>query len=148
VKGAPPTLARGSNAPAVRRAVGPLLQVHPGWEWRTLTISDVRKAIARRRVFVAGDGAAAAAIIGPPYDGSLIVLAVGGRGRALRDLLVGLRAEAVRRGQGAVSFYVSGSEQRRAARSAGYRPPWTGAAYLYERTLRPRAGSTPSPVRR
>jgi GNAT superfamily N-acetyltransferase len=148
LRGDPPSRARSADTRAIRRALGPLIQFHPGWEWRTLTISDVRGAIARRLAFVAGDGVAAAAIIGRPYDGSLIVLAVGGRGRALRDLLLGLRAEAARRGLDDVSFYVSGSDQRRAARSAGYRPQWTGAAYLYERALRPRAGSKPSPVRR
>ena len=148
LRGDPPRRARGADTRAIRRALGPLIQFHPGWEWRTLTMSDARQAVARRRAFAAGDGVGAAAIIGPSDDGSLIVLAVGGRGRALRDLLVGLRAEAARRRLGAVSLYLSGSERRQAARSAGYRLPWTGAAYLYERTLRPRAGSKPSPARR
>src|SRR5439155_1175139 len=80
----------------VRRAVGSLIQLHAGWEWRTLTMSDVRRAIADRRAFVAGHGVQAAAIIGGSNDGSLPVTAIGGTGRALRDLLEGLRAEAAR----------------------------------------------------
>ena len=148
LKGGPPSRARSADAPAVRRAVGPLIQSHTGWEWRTLTMSDVRRAIADRRAFVAGHGAEAAAIIGGSHDGSLPVTAIGGTGRAFRDLLEGLRAEAARRGLDDVSFYTSAPAQRRVARSAGYRPPWAGAAYLYERTLRLRAGSKPSPARR
>ena len=141
LKGDPPSRARNAEARPIRRVVGSLMQFHPGWEWRTLTMSDVRRAIAGRRAFVAGHGVKAAAIIGGSSDGSLLVSAIGGSGRAFRDLLERLRAEAARRGLDDVSLYTSGAAQRRAARSAGYRPPWTGAAYLYERTLRGRAGS-------
>src|SRR5439155_385484 len=45
LKEGPPSRARSADAPAVRRAVGSLIQFHPGWEWRTLTMSDVRLAI-------------------------------------------------------------------------------------------------------
>jgi ribosomal protein S18 acetylase RimI-like enzyme len=129
-----PARARSADAAAIRRALPPLIQFHAGWEWRALTMEDVRSAIARRRAFVAGEKREAAAIIGPAYDGSLTVVAVGGRGRALSDLLGALRAEAARRGLDDVSLFVAGSAQRRAARS-GYRPPWSGVAYLYERWL-------------
>ena len=145
LKGDPSGRARNADAGAIRRALGPLIQFEAGWEWRTLTVSDVRRAIARRRAFVAGRGVEAAAIIGGSSDGSLLVRAIGGKGRALRELLVALRAEAARRGLDDVSFYASGAAQRRAARSAGYRPPWTGAAYLYERSLSRAAGSPRAP---
>jgi ribosomal protein S18 acetylase RimI-like enzyme len=142
-----PASARTADTAAMRRALPPLIQFHAGWEWRALTTADVRSATARRRAFVAGEKGEAAAIIGPSYEGSLTVVAVGGRGRALRDLLGALRGEAARRGLDDVSLFVDGSAQRRAARAAGYRPPWSGAAYLYELALRRRAGSPLSPVR-
>jgi ribosomal protein S18 acetylase RimI-like enzyme len=145
--GDPPARALKTGAAAARRALPPFIQFHRGWEWRELTAADVRSAIARRRAFVAGEKGEAAAIIGPTYDGSLTVVAMGGRGRAIGDLLGALRGEAARRGLDEVSLYVNGSAQRRAARSAGYRPLWSGAAYLYERWLRPRAGSKLSPAR-
>src|SRR5712691_8352810 len=63
LKGDSPRRARSADADAVRRAVGSLVQLHPGWEWRTLTRSDVRRAIGDGRAFVAGHGAEAAAII-------------------------------------------------------------------------------------
>jgi hypothetical protein len=104
-----------------------------GWEWRETTVGDVRSAIARGRAFVAGPRIGAAAILGDRYDASLMVAAIGGRGRALVELLVGLRAEAGRRGLDDASFYVCNATERRAARSAGYRKPWPGEAYLFER---------------
>jgi GNAT superfamily N-acetyltransferase len=138
--GTSPTRARRAQEQAVLRRVGRLLQRGHGWEWREITPHDARSAIARRRAFVAGQGIGAAAILGDPYDGSLMVAAVGGRGRALVELLVGLRAEARRRGLDDASFYVSNATERRAARSAGYRRPWSGETYLYEKRLTPRAG--------
>jgi GNAT superfamily N-acetyltransferase len=131
----PPARARSVDTAAMRRALPALIQFHAGWEWRALTAEDVRSAITRRRAFVAGEKYLAAAILGPTYDGSLTVIAVGGRGRALRDLLGALRGEAGRRGLDDVSLFVDGSAQRRAALSAGYRPPWAQGVYLYERWL-------------
>ena len=131
----PPARARSVDTAAMRRALPALIQFHAGWEWRALTAEDVRSAIARRRAFVAGEKNLAAAIIGPAYDGSLTVVAVGGRGRSLIELLGALRGEAARRGLDDVSLFVNGSTQRRAAVSAGYRPPWSQGAYLYERWL-------------
>ena len=135
-------LARPSSRAAseVARALGPYVQHGHGWEWRELSTPDVRSGIMRGRIFVAGTEAQAAAMIGPAYDRSLMVVALGGRGRALRDLLEGLRHEAARRGLDDVSFYVTNAAQGRAARSAGYRPPWSGKAYLFERRLTPPAG--------
>ena len=137
--GSPPARATRADARAVRRRVGPLVQLGHGWEWRDVTGRDVRSAIARGRVFVSGEGVGAAAVLGDRYEGSLMVAAVGGRARALTDLLVGLRTEAKRRGLDDVSLYVSSATDRRAARSAGYRKPWSGETYLFEKRFTPRA---------
>ena len=137
--GSPPARATRADARAIRRRVGPLVQLGHGWEWRDVTGRDVRSAIARGRVFVSGEGVGAAAVLGDRYEGSLMVAAVGGRARALTDLLVGLRTEAKRRGLDDVSFYVSSATDRRAARSAGYRKPWSGETYLFEKRFTPRA---------
>ena len=137
--GSPPARATRADARAIRRRVGPLVQLGHGWEWREITERDVRSAIARGRVFVSGEGVGAAAVLGDRYEGSLMVAAVGGRARALTDLLVGLRTEAKRRGLDDVSLYVSSATDRRAARSAGYRKPWSGETYLFEKRFTPRA---------
>jgi GNAT superfamily N-acetyltransferase len=131
--GSPPARATRAQELAVLRRLGPLVQRGHGWEWREVTARDVRSSIARQRVFVAGDSVGAAAVLGEHYDGSLMVAAVGGRARALADLLLGLRAEARRRGLDDVSLYVSNATERRAARSAGYRQPWSGETYLLEK---------------
>ena len=121
------------------RRVGPLMQRGSGWEWREITRRDLRTAIARGRVMVSDDGVGAAAILGDRYEESMMVVAIGGRARPLRDLLIGLRAEARRRGLEDVSFYTSSATQRRAARSAGYRRPWSGETYLFEKRFGGRA---------
>ena len=138
--GSPPASATRAQERAVLRRVGPLVQRGHGWEWREITSHDVRSAIARARVFVSGEGVGAAAVLGDRYEGSLMVVAVGGRARPLADLLLGLRAEAQRRGLDDASFYVSNATDRRAARSAGYRQPWSGETYLFEKRFRRPAG--------
>jgi GNAT superfamily N-acetyltransferase len=137
--GSPPARATRAQALAVLRRVGPLVERGHGWEWRAITPGDVRSAIARGRVFVSDPEVGAAAVLGLPYDGSLMIAAVGGRPRALADLLVGLRAEAKRRRLDDASFYVSTATQRRAARAAGYRRPWSAETYLFEKRFRARA---------
>jgi GNAT superfamily N-acetyltransferase len=134
--GSPPPRATRAQARAVLGRVGPLLQRGHGWEWREINTRDVRAAIARGRVFVSGDDVAAAAVLGNPFDGTLMVAAVGGRARPLADLLLGLRAEARRRGLDDASFYVSSAVQRRSARSAGYCRPWSGKTSLFEKRFR------------
>jgi hypothetical protein len=89
----------------------------------------------RGRAFVSDAGVRAAALLGDRYEGSLMVVAIGGRGSPLLDLLLGLRAEAQRRGLDDASLYVANAAERRAARSAGYRRPWSGETYLYEKRL-------------
>src|SRR3989475_6213710 len=116
LKGDPPSRARNAEARPIRRAVGSLMQFHPGWEWRTLTMSDVRRAIAGRRAFVAGHGVKAAAIIGGSSDGSLLVSAIGGSGPAVRGLLEKPRAQGGPGGPGGGSLYTNGDAPRRAAR--------------------------------
>jgi ribosomal protein S18 acetylase RimI-like enzyme len=138
--GSPPVRARRMQAPVVLRRIGPLVQRGHGSEWRAITSRDVRSAIARGRVFVCGEGVGAAAVLGDPYEGSLMVVAVGGSARALAELLRGLRAEAQRRGLDNASFYTSNATHRRAARSAGYEKPWSGETYLFEKLLRRRLG--------
>jgi GNAT superfamily N-acetyltransferase len=133
--GPPPARATRAQARAVIRRVGPLVQRGNGWEWREITPGDVRSAIARGRVFVSDARVRAAAMLGDRYEGSLMVVAAGGTGRPLVDLLLGLRAEARRRGLDDASFYVSSAAERRAARSAGYRRPWSGETYLFEKRL-------------
>ena len=76
-----------------------------------------------------------AAVLGDRYEGSLMVVAIGGRRRALTALLRGLRAEAERRRLEDVSFYASNAAERSAAREAGYRRPWSGETYLCEKRL-------------
>jgi GNAT superfamily N-acetyltransferase len=131
--GTPPARATTRQERSVLRRVGPLVQRSHGWEWREITPRDVRSAIARRRVFVAGADVGAAAVVGDSYDGSLMIIAVGGQMRPLADLLLSLRAEARRRGLDDASLYVSSAADRRAARAAGYRPPWSGEAFLFEK---------------
>jgi GNAT superfamily N-acetyltransferase len=130
-----PARASRAQAPTVLRRIGPLVQRGHGWEWREITSRDVRAAIARRRAFVSDARVGAAAVLGDRYEESLMVAAVGGRLRPLTELLRGLRAEASRRGLDDVSFYVSNATLRRAARSAGYRRPWSGETYLFEKVL-------------
>ena len=130
-----PSLARPGQAREILRRVGPLLQLGHGWEWRDITLSDVRSAIARSRVFVSGKDVGAAAVLGGSDDGTLMLAAVGGDGRPLTELLRGLRGEARRRRLEDVSFYSVDMGQTRAGRAAGYRPPWSGRAYLFEKLL-------------
>lgn len=138
--GSRPTRAVRAQSRAVLRRVGPLVQRGAGWEWREITTRDMRSAISRRRALISDKDVRAAAVLGDPYESSLMVIAIGGRGRALVELLLGLRAEARHRGLDDASFYVSNVTERRAARSAGYRRPWSGDIYLYEKRLTPRAG--------
>jgi N-acetylglutamate synthase-like GNAT family acetyltransferase len=146
--GMAPRRARSGDRRGVAGVLPDLIQHGHGWEWRTVTPQDVRTALRRSRILVAGDPIGAAAVLGPRYGGTLMVAAIGGSGRPLRDLLRGLRAEADRRGLDDVSFYAPDASQARVARAAGYRPPWTGRAYLYEKRLTRRVGSAPSPARR
>jgi RimJ/RimL family protein N-acetyltransferase len=138
--GRPPARATRAQERAVLRRVGRLVQRGHGWEWREITPRDVRSAIARGRAFVSGEGVGAAAVLGDRYEGSLMVAAVGGQARELANLLLGLRAEATRRGLDDASFYVSNGTERRAARSAGYRKPWSGETYVFEKRITRRAG--------
>ena len=135
VKGLPPPRATVRQVRPVLRRVGPLVQRGHGWEWREITRRDVRTAIARGRAFVSDERVGAAALLGDPYERSLMVAAIGGRGRAFTALLRELRAEAARRRLDDVSFYASSAAQRRAARTAGYRRPWSGETYLFEKRL-------------
>jgi GNAT superfamily N-acetyltransferase len=135
-RGMLPTRATLAQERTVRRRVGPLVQRGHGWEWREITSRDVRAAIARGRVFVSDKGVRAAAVLGDRYDESLMVVAIGGTARPLTELLRGLRAEASRRRLDDVSFYVSNATERRAARAAGYRRPWSGETYLFEKRFR------------
>src|SRR5207244_8997447 len=129
---------------SVRAVLGPFIQFGRGWEWRALDRSDVGRAVASGRAFVAGRGrTAAAAIVRSGHDGTLAVAAFGGRGPAVRELGAGLRAEAARRGLDEVSLYAMSAAELRAARAAGFRQPWPGAAYLYELRLTRRAESAP-----
>jgi GNAT superfamily N-acetyltransferase len=138
-RGVPAARARRAQERAVLRRIGTLVQRGHGWEWREITRRDVRSAIARGRVFVSGEGVGAAALVGDRSEGSLMIAAVGGRGRPLVDLLRGLRAEAQRRGLDDASFYASTATERRAARSAGYRRPWSGETYLFEKRFQRRS---------
>ncbi|HEX9267259.1 MAG TPA: GNAT family N-acetyltransferase [Candidatus Limnocylindria bacterium] len=133
--GSPPARATRAQVRAVLRRVGPLVQRGHGWEWREVTSRDVRAAIARGRVFVSDRAVGAAAVLGDRYEASLMIVAIGGRARPLVELLLGLRAEAQRRGLDEASFYVSNGTERRAARSAGYRRPWSEETYLFEKRL-------------
>jgi GNAT superfamily N-acetyltransferase len=134
--GSVPVRATRGQARAVLQRAGPLIQRGHGWEWREITTRDVRSAIARGRAFVSDGRVGAAAIVADPYEGSLMVVAAGGRETALTQLLVGLRAEARRRRLDGTSLYVSNAIARRAVRSAGYRRPWQGEAYLFEKRFK------------
>jgi len=144
--GAAPTRATPTQERGVLRRVGPLVQLGHGWEWREITLRDIRSAIARSRVFVSGKEVGAAAVLGDRYNASLMITAIGGHVAPLTRLLRGLRAEAQRRGLDEVSLYVSNPGQARAARSAGYGRPWSGEVYLFEKRFTRRAGSAPSPA--
>src|SRR5438309_12168 len=139
-KGPLPVRGTHAQASAVLRRVAPFVQLGHGWEWREITARDVRSAIARDRVLVRGKGVGAAAILGDRYEESLMVAAIGGRERQLAELLLGLRAEARRRGLSNASFYVSSAADRRAARRAGFEQPWSGETYLFEKRFTRRVG--------
>jgi len=130
-----PTRAARNQQRAVVRRLGPLVQRGHGWEWREITPRDVSVAIARGRAFLSDGRVGAAALLGDRYDETLMIVAAGGRGRPLVDLLVGLRGEAARRRLVKASLYVSNATGRRAARSAGYRKPWSGETFLFEKRL-------------
>jgi GNAT superfamily N-acetyltransferase len=121
---------------AVRRRLGHFIQRGRGWQWNGIEPRDIRLAIARGRAFVSDERVGAAAVVGTRDDETLPVIAIGGRARPLRELLVGLRAEAERRGLEHAAFYASTPAERNAARSAGYRKAWAEEAYLYEKRLR------------
>lgn len=140
IEGSRPARGKRSQERAVLKRVAPLVQRGHGWEWREITPHDVRSAVARGRVLVSDERVGAAAVLGDRFEGSLTVVAVGGGGRALIELLLALRAEARRRRLEDVSFYASQAEERRAARAAGYRQPWSGKTYLFEQRFRRRAG--------
>ena len=133
--GSAPARASRTRSGTVLRRLGPLVQRGHGWEWREITSRDVRSAVARGRVFVSDSRVAAAAMLGDPYDGSLMVVAFGGRAGPLSQLLLALRAEAQRRGLDDVSLYVSDASARRAAHAVGYRRPWSGETFLFEKRL-------------
>jgi GNAT superfamily N-acetyltransferase len=137
--GAGPARATRAQERTVLRRVGPLVQRGHGWEWREITPLDVRTAVARSRALVSDGRVGAAAVLGDRYERTLMVAAVGGGVRPLTGLLRALRGEARRRGLDDVSFYASSAIERRAARSAGYRKPWSGEAYLFEKRLIPTA---------
>lgn len=130
-----PASAARTQLRAVLRRVGPLVQRGDGWEWREITPRDVGVAIARGRAFVSDGRVGAAALLGDRNEETLMIVAVGGRGRPLAELLRRLRGEAARRGLEKASFYVSNATDRRAARSAGYRKPWSGETFLFEKRL-------------
>jgi hypothetical protein len=100
-----------------------------------ITSRDVGTAIARGRVLVSDGAMGAAAVLGDRYEETLMIVAIGGRQRALTELLRGLRAEAARRRLKDVSFYASNAAERSAAREAGYSRPWSGETYLFEKRL-------------
>src|SRR5947208_7997519 len=135
--GAVPRKATRVDAEAVRQALGSFIQIRPSWEWRDLTVADVRSATERGRVFVAGDPLGAAAIVGSARDprGSRPIVAIGGRGAVLRELLLSLRALAARRRLRIVSFYVSDRAERVAAERTGFHPPWSEQAFLFEKRV-------------
>jgi ribosomal protein S18 acetylase RimI-like enzyme len=130
--GEPARRATRSSAARIRRLAGPYIQVPAGWEWRSLMAADARRAIARGRAVVVPS---AAAIISGARDDSLPVIAIGGSVAGMATLLRALRVEASRRGVSEVDVYLADSTQRRVARAAGYRRPWTGAAYLFEKVF-------------
>jgi hypothetical protein len=66
---------------------------------------------------------------------TLSVRYLAGSAGAMRSLLGSLRAEASRRGLAKVSCYAPHQGLRATFEGAGYRPPWRGAALLYERFL-------------
>ena len=139
---APPRRAAAADTRALQRILGPYLQVAPGWEWRTLGPHDVELAIAGGRAFVAGRaGVSAGALVGRSSGaGELPIVAVGGRGRALRELLSAMRGEAARRHRSEVDVYLARPVDMAAAEAAGYARPWRLAALLYELTLPRRHG--------
>jgi GNAT superfamily N-acetyltransferase len=137
--GSPPARATRAQLRTVLRRVGPLLQRGHGWEWREITPRDVSGAIARGRVFVSDERVGAAAMLGDRDEESLMVVAIGGAAYPLREVLLGLRAEAHRRGLEDASFYASNARERGAARSAGYGRPWSGETYLFEKRFARRA---------
>lgn len=102
---------------------------------RRIARSDLVRAIRARRCLIAGDGdePAAAAIV-EPGDDAIRLSYLAGRGRAVRELLSGLRAEALRQRKKRVGLNLW-SKWWRAAEAAGYRKRWPDAHVVFERKL-------------
>jgi len=106
--------------------------IHEGRTARRIQREDIARAIRAHRAFVSGAGEPLALALVVPFGERLRVPHLAGRGRAVADLLRGLRA--VARAQG-LRGVAAALERRhwRSARTAGYRAPWDDAMLILER---------------
>ena len=106
--------------------------VHEEFVARKVRRADVEDAIRQGRAFVVGDPRPRAFAITFSVRDRLRVMFVAGRGRAVVDLFRGLRALARETGYRFVGGPLHSSRWRSAA-AAGYRRPWDGAMFIFER---------------
>jgi ribosomal protein S18 acetylase RimI-like enzyme len=108
--------------------------VHEGHTARRIQRADIARAIRARRAFVSGADDPRALALVLPFGERLRVPHLAGRGRAVTDLLRGLRS--VARAE-SLRHIAAGLERRhwRAAAAAGYRTPWDDAMLIFERRL-------------
>jgi ribosomal protein S18 acetylase RimI-like enzyme len=108
--------------------------MHEGHTARRIQRADIRAAIRAHRAFVSGAEEPRALALVLPFGERLRVPYLAGRGRAVNDLLRGLRTLA--RAQG-LRHVAAGVERRhwRSAKAAGYRSPWDDAMLILERRM-------------
>ncbi len=133
--GTRPRAANVRELAAVRRLVGRAPIFYGEWQRRALNIADIARAIRDHRCLVAGPpGVPRAFAMVESHQERLQVVYLAGRGEALIEVLRLLPAEARRRRRERVSI---GASPRHwvALRRAGYRRPWSGSMFLFEKPL-------------
>ncbi len=131
-----PRQANGSELAALwRLARGADLLLHGEFERRILSRDDLARATRAGRCLVVGHlgEPAAMALVEPRVEG-LRLRYLAGSGRALRELLSVLPAEASRRGKERVGVTASPALWR-ALRAARFRRPWSGEMHVFEKRL-------------
>ena len=108
--------------------------IHEAHTARRIQRADIGKAIRARRAFRSGTGEARALALVVAVEERLRLPQLAGRGRAVADLLEGLRAVARAEGLRGVAARL---DQRHwpSARAAGYRRAWDDAMFIFERRM-------------
>ncbi|TMD61268.1 MAG: GNAT family N-acetyltransferase [Chloroflexi bacterium] len=101
---------------------------------RRISRADLERDVRAGRCLVDNADAPGALAIVQPYEDVLRTRHLAGSGRALRQLLCALRAEAKRRGKRSIRMSAPSSRWPD-LRAAGYRPVWSDSMFLFEKRL-------------